>query len=110
VPIESTPVAQAVITAVQEPFALYFIAMLPAARFGIIIGMNNGDTFRMPPVSIFSTSVSNVVMPPIPVPKCVDSLSGSTVPSMPLSRIACPTATNAYWEYRSSLRASLRSM
>ena len=57
---EAVPVAQALITESEAPFALKRIATLPVAMFPIIIGMKNGETFFAPPFSIAIVFFSNV--------------------------------------------------
>ena len=51
------------------PLAPYFIAMLPAAIFEIIFGMNIGDTLFGPFSMRFVCSETIVSNPPMPEPK-----------------------------------------
>ncbi len=84
-PTALQPVAQAVTTQMQEPLALNRIAICPAARFDIIMGTKNGETFLGPPPRSLECSSISVTMPPMPEPKETANLSGATVPRIPLS-------------------------
>jgi len=48
-PIAWLDAAQAVVVVMFGPFAPYFIAMCPAARFEMSIGMKKGLILRAPP-------------------------------------------------------------
>ncbi len=61
-------VAQAVTIGRQEPFALYFIAIMPPQIFEISIGIKNGETFLGPFSKSFFCSAEKVSIPPIPEP------------------------------------------
>ena len=73
-PILLLPVAHAVTIDVHGPLAPYFIAMLPAPRFMIVIGTKNGETLLDFPIAIFSVSLSIVIKPPIPDPTYTPNL------------------------------------
>ena len=67
-PMELVPVAHALITESETPFALKRIATLPVAMLPIIIGMKNGETLRGPPFSRFTVLLMKVFRPPMPAP------------------------------------------
>lgn len=94
-PMALEPEAQAVTAGIAEPRQSWRIAIIPDAIFAIIIGINKGETLRGPFSISLPYSVSNVFIPPIPVPNITEKRSGATVPSMPLSSTACCAAATA---------------
>ena len=66
--MEFVPVAQAVTTDSQIPFAPKRSAIFPATIFPMVIGINKGDTFPGPFSPIFKICSSMVQRPPIPLP------------------------------------------
>ncbi len=71
------------------------VLFLTVMGVAIIIGMNKGETLRGPFSISLPYSVSNVFIPPMPVPNITEKRSGATVPSMPLSSTACCAAATA---------------
>ena len=108
-PIALEPEAQAVTAGMALPLQSCLIAIIPAAIFPIIIGIKSDETLLGPFSSSFVCSVSNVPIPPIPVPNITANLSGSTFPSIPLSATACAAAATASWAYLSVLSISFTS-
>ena len=107
-PMAWLEVAQAVTMGSVGPFAAKRMDTVPAAMLEIIIGTMNGETRFAPwqSLSLFSVVVR---MPPMPLPMYTPSRSGSTVPAILLSCMACVAAATAYCTNRSFLRSSLFS-
>ena len=108
-PMALEPEAQAVTAGIAGPRQSWRIAIRPDAIFPIIIGTNSGETRRGPFSISLVCSVSNVPIPPIPVPKSTAKRSGSTVPFTPLSSTACCDAATANWAKRSVRSTSFTS-
>ena len=73
--------------------------MLPPAMLGIIIGMKSGEILSAPSSSITLVWVTNVFIPPMPVPTYTPNLSGAifSPDTSELETIVWEAAARAYW-------------
>ena len=91
-PIAWLPVAQADATLNPGPWMPSFIATVPAAALGIIIGTKCGETPRSPSSIQLRHSRSSVSSPPTPVPSTTPVRAGSAASGSPASAAAAIAA------------------
>src|SRR4029453_13942753 len=99
--------AQAVVVQKFGPRRPSFMAIWPAAAFGISWGTVNGDTRFGPFSRITASLASSELIPPMPVANTTPASSLLTAPSMPLCSQASRAEVRANWVERSSRLASL---
>src|SRR5215212_2682750 len=99
--------AQAVVVVKLGPRRPSFIAIWPAAAFGISWGTVKGETRLGPLVRITASLASSELIPPMPVANTTPVSSLSTASSIPLSSQASRAEVRANWVERSSRLASL---